>query len=183
MSFGADNGGRFDASTTYVSDYPAHQPAAREYAAPPPARPQVPFDGTTSYHDEFQPKKGEARPAPPPPGPPRPHMPFDGTTSYNTAYHAHQLPERPQHMQPQARPQVPFDATTTHKDTFVPHAIEPRCVHPCLHQCTPCTRQLSRHLTAACDAALQQRVLRFQCWVRLQGGTWPCVPASSWWEL
>lgn len=141
VSFGAGNGGRFDASTTYVSDYPAHELAAREYVAPPPTRPQVPFDGTTSYHDEFQPKKGEPRPTPPQPGPPRPHVPFDGTTSYNTTYHAHQLPERPQHAQPQARPQVPFDATTTHKDTFVPHAIEPRCV---VLSCT------STHLLTTC---------------------------------
>jgi hypothetical protein len=123
----ADDSGRFDAQTSYASDYPGHQPGPRMPLPPMPARAQVKFEGTTSYHDEFPAKVAEPRAMGTTSVQERPRVPFDATTEYQTTYHAHDLPSRMAYQAPPARARVPFDGTTTNQHTYVQHPIDPRC--------------------------------------------------------
>ena len=46
----AANGAKFDATSGYAQDYPAHEVQPRAYSPPPhPAKDNTPFDATSSY--------------------------------------------------------------------------------------------------------------------------------------
>jgi hypothetical protein len=92
----------------------------------PPQRMQQPFDGRTTYHDEYHAKQPEPRGPIAPRPEPGPAVPFDGTTTYGSNFHAHALPERLVAPEVPPRPHVPFDATTTNRDAFVAHELQPR---------------------------------------------------------
>jgi hypothetical protein len=127
----ADNTGRFDAKTTYVSDYPGHQPPARDPMPTATARPHLKFEATSHYHDEYPAKSPEPRAMGHLRLDERPRIPFDASSEYAQTYHAHELPQRIQYQAPPPRAQVPFDGTSTSKDTYVQHPIEPRCENYC----------------------------------------------------
>lgn len=70
-----------DASTTYGDTFHRHELPERPQHMPPPARPHVPFNATTTNRDMYVQHAIEPRQAPPVPQMQKDHVPFDGTTT------------------------------------------------------------------------------------------------------
>lgn len=117
---------KFNATTTNRDEYKQWELPERHMHAPAAARPQVPFEGTSSYHDAYHPHQLEARV----PVHVEPYkgtgVKFDATSSYHDQYPAHALQQRsPMAPVTPKRDTGKFDGTSSYKDQYPAYQVEP----------------------------------------------------------
>lgn len=120
------------AKSTYSQHYPWHEvQQPQQVPSAPVHRPSAPFDGQTSYSNDFVKHPFEQRT--PPKEVPRPAPgPFEGSSTYNNDFQKHppQM-NKPIPTQSTLRPSTgPFNGTTEYAQEYLKHEHEkPRIVH------------------------------------------------------
>eukprot|EP00955_Chlamydomonas_euryale_P012106 130536-Chlamydomonas_euryale.AAC.2 len=117
---------RHAGTTSYAQEYRAHPlPEKAVFAGGPYAPPSVPFDGTSTYKNQFVQHELEAR-APRAPHAPREVLPFEGGTTYGETFRPYPILPRERRAPPaMAATGAKFEGTTTTMDAYRAWAVDP----------------------------------------------------------